>query len=378
MAPEPRILQFCHCYYGPFLDVARQYAALFKDTSYKVTTIYLTGEYNSEVIEGSACDEVIFLGYEAKDVRGLKLGAMRKLRKIVAERNFVLAIAHRFKPLFILGLATQIPLIGVHHAFGDYKRISRRIFARLFRQRLALIGISDAVRDDLRSSLPTWRADRIETLYNRIDVGTLQSGLKPRSSARTLLSLPQGAFIISNVGRLHSDKDQATLLRGFAKACSELPEGSLLAIIGTGPLQASLHDLAKELGISSCVRFLGQVPDARSIFTAFDLFVLSSDHEPFGMVLLEAMAAGIPILATNCGGAPEVVGDSSVLFPLRDPDALAKLILIQAREVNSKAQEIRIKMGYQRLQEKFCDEAARKRFFSLPMVTDILGSQQSA
>lgn len=375
MPKSPRILQLCHCHYGPFLDVARQYAALFGNTGYDVTTIYLTGESSPEVIAGSACDEVIFLGYNAKDVRGLKLGAMRKLREITAERNFVLAIAHRFKPIFILGVATRLPIIGVHHAFGDYERVSRRILAQLLAKRLALIGVSDAVRDDLRSSLRTWPADRIETLYNRIDVDSLRSELMTKSAARNYLSLPQEAFIVGNVGRLHSDKDQATLLRGFAKALPELPKGSLLAIVGKGPLQNNLTELATDLGITGSVRFLGQVAHVRCAFTAFDLFALSSDHEPFGMVLLEAMVAGVPIVATNCGGAPEVIGDTGRLFPLHDSDALARQILSHAREGNSKTDAIRIENGTRRLREKFSYQAAQKRFFSLPMVTDILGTR---
>ena len=70
------ILQFCHCHYGPFLDVARQYAALFKETPYKVLTVYLTGEPTDEAITGSASDEVIFLNFSSKQVGGLKLAAM--------------------------------------------------------------------------------------------------------------------------------------------------------------------------------------------------------------------------------------------------------------------------------------------------------------
>ena len=84
---ERCILQFCHCHYGPFLDVARQYAALFKDTHYKVLTVYLTGKPDEPVRQGSASDEVIFLDFSSKAVAGLKLTAIRALKKIVASHN---------------------------------------------------------------------------------------------------------------------------------------------------------------------------------------------------------------------------------------------------------------------------------------------------
>jgi len=369
--PEPRILQFCHCHYGPFLDVARQYAALFRDTPYKVTTVYLTDPPSDEAMAGSASDEVIFLGYDGKDVRGLKLDAMRKLRAIVAERDIRLIVAHRFKPIYISCWATDLPVIGVHHAFGDYERLSHKLFARWFGKRLGLLGVSDAIRDDIRRAVPWWPADRIETLHNRIDVDAVCGEVLPRAAARAALGLPGEVFVVGNVGRLHPDKDQATLLRGFARALPDLPAGALLVILGKGRLETRLRALADQLGIAASVRFIGQVPEARRHFAAFDLFALSSDHEPFGMVLLEAMAAGVPIVATDCGGAPEVVGDTGALFPLRDAQGLARLLVAHAGMPDGE-RKMRADRGLARLHTAFSDAAAHRRFFSLSMVTGVL------
>lgn len=369
---EPRILQFCHCHYGPFADVARQYAVLFRDTPYKVTTVYLTDPPSDAVTALSASDEVIYLDYDGKDVRGLKLDAMRRLREIVAARDVRMILAHRFKPIYISCWATRLPVIGVHHAFGDYERLSHQLFARWFGKRLGLLGVSDAIRDDIRRGVPSWPADRIETLHNRIDVDAVRAGVLPRVAARERLGLPQDAFVIGNVGRLHPDKDQATLLRAFARARAALPAGALLVILGKGRLEAKLKAQAAELGIAGAVRFLGQVPAAWQAFSAFDVFALSSDHEPFGMVLLEAMAAGVPVLATDCGGAPEVVGDAGQLFALGDDAALARLLVEHAgwspavRETAAARAQARLDVG-------FSDAAARRRFFALPMVRAVLG-----
>jgi glycosyltransferase involved in cell wall biosynthesis len=363
----PRILQFCHCHYGPFADVARQYAVLFRDTPYKVTTVYLTDPPDEAVAAQSASDEVIFLDYDGRDVRGLKLDAMRRLREIVAARDVRLILAHRFKPIHIACWGTSLPVIGVHHAFGDYERLTHKLFARWFGKRLGLLGVSDAIRDDIRRGVPSWPADRIETLHNRIDVDAVRSGLLPRAAARDRLGLPQDVFVIGNVGRLHPDKDQATLLRAFARARNALPAGALLVILGKGRLEQKLKTQAVELGVVEQVRFLGQVPEAWRAFPAFDVFALSSDHEPFGMVLLEAMAAGVPVVATDCGGAPEVVGDCGALFPLGDDAALAELLVEHSAWTDLTYAEA-AQRGLARVYANFSDEAARARFFSLPMV----------
>ncbi|MCK9465223.1 MAG: glycosyltransferase [Thiopseudomonas sp.] len=332
---EQWVLQFSHGYDGPFLDCSRQYAVLFKDTDYKVCTVYLTGEPSDEVVQGSASDEVIFLNYSSKQVRGLKLAAIKDFKKIVASRNFKFCIAHRFKPIYIALFGSKLPVIGVHHAFGDYKRRSRQVLANFFRQRLRLLGVSNAVRDDMRASLPKFKPEHIETLYNRIDVEAVQAEQVSREEAREYLNLPQDAWIVGNVGRLHPDKDQTTLIKGFAKALPELPAGSLLAIMGSGRLEQQLKQLAHELGVSGSVRFLGQVSNGRRYFKAFDLFALTSDHEPFGMVLLEAMAAGVPVIATDCGGAKEVVECADNRFALGNVEQLQKLLIRGAETIQS-------------------------------------------
>lgn len=362
--PERWVLQFCHGYDGPFLDCARQYAALFAGTPYKVCTVYLTGAPSAEVEAGSASDEVIFLDYSSRQVRGLKLAAIRDFQRIAASRDFAVCIAHRFKPIYVALLGSQLPVIGVHHAFGDYRRRSRQLFANLFRKRLALLGVSDAVRDDMRACLPGWPGERIETLYNRIDIAAVQAEQVSREAARAHLGLPQEAWVVGNVGRLHPDKDQTTLIRGFAQALPQLPAGSLLAIMGSGKLEGALRALATELGVSESVRLLGQVAGGRRYFKAFDLFALSSDHEPFGMVLLEAMAAGVPVVGTDCGGGREVVQGVGELFPLGDAAALADVLQRQAQSRDLPALREHLQMH---LQQRFSDAVVRERFWSLPL-----------
>jgi glycosyltransferase involved in cell wall biosynthesis len=367
------VLQLCHGYDGPFLDCARQYAALFKGTPYKVCTVYLTGEENEEVRIGSESDKVIFLGYRSRQLRGLKLSAIRSVRKLLKDfPDAKLVIAHRFKPLYVSLLSSSLPVIGVHHAFGDYQRRTRRLFVQRFKDRLMLLGVSNAVRDQIRDFLPNWPKKQIETLYNRIDISKVQESQYSRELSRKHLSLPSQAWIIGNVGRLHPDKDQATLIRGFARALPLMSSNSFLVIMGTGKLENDLKNLASKLNISEKVIFLGQVPEGRRYFKAFDLFVLTSDHEPFGMVLLEALAAGLPIICSDCGGGKEVVEGYGTLFPLGDSNALAKQIVSYNANLNEKPiAEIRQHLNY------FSDEAVKSNFWSLGKISDLIQKESA-
>ncbi len=354
----PWVLQLCHGYDGPFLDCARQYAALFVGTPYRVCTVYLTGAPSEAVRQGSASDDVIFLDYSSRALRGLKLRAIRELSRLATSRRFVSCIAHRFKPIYIALLGTSLPVIGVHHAFGVYDRPLRRLFISRFQSRLLLLGVSNAVRDDIRQQLPRWPTERIETLYNRIDLAAVQAEQVDRAAARTHLGLPQDAWVVGNVGRLHPDKDQATLIRGFADALPGLPPGSLLAIMGQGRLETELRQLAQSLGVADAVRFLGQVTSGRRYFKAFDVFALTSDHEPFGMVLLEAMAAGVPVICSDCGGGREVVKGVGQVFEFRNKERLSSYLLESSRIQGTKDFSLFIN-------NYFSDGAARKQFVSM-------------
>ncbi len=361
-----RVLQFCHGYDGPFLDCARQYAALFDGTDYQVTTVFLTGKKDQQVADKCQSAEVLFMEYSSADIRGLKLKAIRELRQIARERDFSFCIAHRSKPTYIACLATNLPVIGVHHAFGDFERLGRKLFARIFRSRLHLLAVSDAVREDIRSCLPGWPHERIQTLHNRIDVEAVSDALVSRGEARRTLKLPDDAWVVGNVGRLHPDKDQATLVEGFAKALPALPPQALLVIMGVGRLESKLKALVQSLEIEDRVVFTGQVPDARQYFKAFDVFALTSDHEPFGMVLLEAMAAGDALICSDCGGGPEVVGDIGCLFPFGDATSLAATLL---RCAGYDAEQLAMlgQQANERLTLLFSDAAAQRRFWQLPV-----------
>lgn len=150
---------------------------------------------------------------------------------------------------------------------------------------------------------------------------------KIRRELSDALAIPADAFWVGNLAALVGHKDQATLLRSAAQVLRREPKARFL-LIGSGPLERELRNLADELIVSQSVHFVGQVSDPRPWLQSMDLYVQSSWGEGMGSVLLEAMACGVPIVATTAGGIPEVVEDgrSALLVPPRSPEKLADAI----------------------------------------------------
>lgn len=144
-----------------------------------------------------------------------------------------------------------------------------------------------------------------------------------REAARRELSVPGDAFHVGWVGRLSREKGPGLLLEALAGLDGEVPWRA--SLLGSGPLRDRLEARARELGVEGRVRLHGRVPAASRLFPAFDVFVLSSRTEGTPMVLLEAMDAGVPVVATRVGGVPDVAGSgTALLVPPADPRALGE------------------------------------------------------
>ncbi len=161
--------------------------------------------------------------------------------------------------------------------------------------------------------------------------------------------------MVGTITRLVWKRGHEELLEAAALVARGEPTARLL-VVGDGPLRSTLEQKVKELGLNGTVRFLGAVPRAARLLPHFNIFVLSSVWEGMSNGLLEAMAAGRPVVATRVGGNPEVVVDgvSGLLVPPRDPQAMADAVLRLLREP-----ELARRMG----------EAASRRVekeFSLP------------
>ena len=204
------------------------------------------------------------------------------------------------------------------------------------------------------------RRDQYEFVYNGLDVAAFSDTKCDRGPMREALGLSSDDRACVTVGRLVPVKGHRFLLEALAEARKVHPNLKLLCV-GDGPLEPSLRAQVGQLGLSEHVRFLGFREDVPQILHACDLFVLASLNEGFGLVLLEAMACGLPVIATSVGGVPEIVAHEStgLLVPARDPQAMAEAIV---RIISSPRLAARlIAEAAARLRERFSIEATVAR-----------------
>jgi sugar transferase (PEP-CTERM/EpsH1 system associated) len=166
---------------------------------------------------------------------------------------------------------------------------------------------------------------KVQTICNGVDTAKFNPDNKDLVRAKHGYSRED--LIIGTVGRLDPIKDQQLLIRSFAQVAMKYPRLHLL-IIGDGPCREDLERLAKDLGVSNNVLFSGMRHDVPELLKLLDIFVLPSLFEGISNTILEAMATGIPVVATRVGGNPELVvdGETGYLAPKQDIDALAKAL----------------------------------------------------
>lgn len=193
-----------------------------------------------------------------------------------------------------------------------------RMIEELYPDAAAIVAISGHVADDLAEVGGLERAD-ITTIHNGL--------LRPEAIALPAADhrwFEEAPPVILGVGRLSKEKDFPTLIRAFALLRAE--RAARLIIVGEGREQASLESLVRELGVDADVDLTGFVENPYAFMKAASLFVMSSTHEGFGNVLLEALAAGCPAMSTDCpGGPPEILqsGQIGPLTPVGDARAMA-------------------------------------------------------
>lgn len=368
MAEKIKVLQINHGYNAPFLEVSNQYARVFPRDKYELTVIYLKGERTGETEERTIGDRKIFFESTTKELRGLKLGPLGNLIRVLKKDDYWLVIAHRYKAIYLALLASFFvsgyTVIGVVHAYNVFKKWPRRLLVSCRKKRLKLLGVSGAIRDDIAGHLDLVGFKDVFSQPNCIDIDDLQQQQYDRETARRKLGIPADCFMIATAGRLHYEKDQETLIRAFAKSCGQM-KGAKLYIFGSGPLEHNLKEMIIELNMADRIKLTKFVPRLSRLFAAFDLFVLPSRIEPFGLVLLEAMAAGIPVISSKSGGGIEVVGNEDLLFEIGDVDGLGNKILSAFNWTDNERRKI-INSAAGRLDNFFSQQAFNKKFWALP------------
>lgn len=296
--------------------------------------------------EGMLAEQLRAGGVQVEHVEcddGLAPRVVARMLKLM--RHLKPAIVHCYNPRPMLygGLAAAAmarPAIGTLSAFacmGDdrsYSFLPQPLHTRSRRNRI-------------RNRMLGWLMKRVTAVSPHAGHTFCDSNSIPRSKLRVIsygvnveervaadevariraeIGVSDGELLVGSVGRLVEQKDYPNQLRALALAARHSP--LRMTVAGAGPLARELQELTRRLRIGDRVHWMGERPDVPAVLRCFDAFVIASKFEPFGVSVLEAMAAGLPIVATDVNELSEILdrGRAGMLVPAERPEALAEAL----------------------------------------------------
>lgn len=292
-----------------------------------------------------AClDKVGLLGEQLRDegfpvhVLGRRPGTdwacIGRLSRLIGRERVDVVHCHQYTPFFYGAMARgplgRVPILFTEHgrAHPDRPRRKRLLANRLLlRRRDRVVGVGQAVRRALiaNEGLP---AGRVEVVYNGIDLAAFSRAGADGATVRDELGIGPDGLMILQVARLDPLKDHATAVRTLERVVARRPDARLV-LVGAGPLRGQVEGMVREKGLGAYVRALGLRTDVARLAAAADVALLTSVSEGIPLTLIEAMAMGLPVVATDVGGVGEVVenGATGLLAPPGRDDLLAEHIL---------------------------------------------------
>lgn len=307
------------------------------------------------------------VGRVAREHEGVEPSLVLRLARWLRDQHVDLVHTHNRMALTYGAPAGRLARARVVHTkHGKNPRGGKRLLLGNAAGRLvhAFVAVSDetAAVARRRYEVPL---RRLSVIDNGIDLSRFHPDPGARVRVREELGIPAEACVIGTVARIAPEKNHARMLRATAPL---LGQETRLVIAGDGPLLEDLRAQAVELGITDHAHLLGVRRDVPALLNAFDIFAMSSETEGLPLVVLEAMASGLPIVSTNVGGIPNVVdeGRTGFLVPTSDEagfrDRLAALVQDAAlrRDVGARAREVAItKFSAERMQRDYLDLYAR-------------------
>lgn len=333
------------------VDLVRGQAA----RGWQVTVAYLKGDgYWREALEELRVP-VRALGLQYYG----DIGPLRKLRQLIRQVKPTLVHAHLppaelYARFALFGLVNPPAfVVSKHNDETFYRGPGAKTIAQwVVKRACRVIVISNAVRRYMveEVKLPE---DLITTIHYGIDLTPYRDNLAEAIASLRASWLPDTTgWLVGTVARLVPQKALHVLLEGYCAYRKRATKTCRLVIVGKGPLEAELRVLAKRLGIETEVIWAGFREDIPVVMGALDVFALTSIYEGFGLVLLEAMATGRPIVASNVSAIPEVVvdGDTGLLVPPASAECIADALRLL--EVKS-AREVLGHAGFRRVAKHF-------------------------
>jgi len=217
----------------------------------------------------------------------------------------------------------RLELQGTNRKYNWLRRLSRPLVSHW-------VTVSEDLARWLQRQIGI-PASRVSAIHNGVDTDRFHPG--PREPALLPAGFaPQDAFVIGTLGRFEQVKDQPNLARAFVGLIAQRPElraRARLVLVGDGSLRGDIEQILQAGGVRELCWLPGFRDDAAALYRGLDVFVLPSRREGISNTVLEAMASGLPVLATRVGGNPEIVteGVTGRLLPAQDPEALAQTLL---------------------------------------------------
>ena len=217
-----------------------------------------------------------------------------------------------------------------HVFYGHFSKILSKVF--LIIERVfdiitdCTIALTTGERDDYLNKHVS-KSDKLQIIHSGVDVVKFMAPLNGENKKRASLGLVPAVQVVGTAGWLLPIKGPVYLFKAMLEVWKAHPEIKLV-FVGKGELEVNLKKMAKDLGVNEKIRFLGWRNNVQEILPLFDIFVLPSLNEGMGRVIVEALAAGKPVVASNTGGIPDLVknGETGYLVEPRDVSGLAQAI----------------------------------------------------
>lgn len=253
--------------------------------------------------------------------------AARALAQLCEEWDIDVVHCHYLREHYTALLAKRwnkkIRVVYTNHFILANDAVTRLTNRMMDRRQDRMIAVCTRGKEQLVKN--GWSADKIDVIFNGVDPAAW-AGPRSESTLRAELGLDDERFVMLCASRFAEDKGHAFLVRSIKRLreLSDMPFTLVLA--GDGPLLDQTRTQVEELGLGGCIKFIGFRKDIKNLYKGSDLYVNASRHEALSFLIIEAMAAGLPVIATDIAGNPDIVNDDTrcgMLVEYDNPDAMA-------------------------------------------------------
>lgn len=316
----------------------------------EIATLYSNAIFKKEIEDAGI--SIWDLGLTFK----FNLMGVVELTKLLKERKYDIIHVHLFPADVFAAIASLFLPRNIKWIFSEHGAHNRRRTLKIFKildnftysRYSKIVCVSKQVELVLLNWIPSNKG-KTKVIPNAVPIPKF---LNP-CSVKT--------YDILFVGRLTKQKSVEILLKAINILKNKYSKNLKIAIVGDGELKENLNNLTVELGVNREVKFLGVRKDVKELMVSSKIFVLPSQWEGFGLVIIEAMSNMLPVIATNVGGIPELIedGKDGILIPPENPKALARAVnsLLENKELREKLS----KTAYKKVREKYSINAYSAR-----------------